>query len=269
MPTPLEILLDPLSLTLLSIYAALIVWEALAPARPLPRIAGWRTRGLVSFAVYFFLSSYLPLLWSEALASAQLFDLTHLGTWGGALVGLLVYEAGVYAWHRSMHASDGLWFSFHQLHHSAERLDTFGAFWFSPLDMLGWTALFSVCLTWIVGLTPQATTVVLLATTFLSVFQHANVRTPRWLGYVVQRPESHSRHHARGLHAGNYSDLPLFDLAFGTFDNPREFAAEQGFHAGASARLGEMLRFRDVSRPPEGGMRSAGSARARESVARA
>ena len=43
----------------------------------------------------------------------------------------------------------------HQWHHSAERLDTWGAFWFSPLDMVGWTALFSLALT-LVGLSPAA-----------------------------------------------------------------------------------------------------------------
>ena len=46
---------------------------------------------------------------------------------------------------------------------------------------------------------------------FYAVFQHANVRTPRWLGYVIQRPESHCVHHERGLHAYNYADLPVFE----------------------------------------------------------
>ena len=118
-----------------------------------------------------------------------------------------------------------------------------------PVDMVGWTVLFSLCLTLGVGLTAEASTVVLLTTTFLSVFQHSNLRTPRWLGYVVQRPESHSHHHGRGVHARNYSDLPLFDVLFGTFHNPRDFAAASGFYDGASARVGEMLRFRDVSVP--------------------
>jgi sterol desaturase/sphingolipid hydroxylase (fatty acid hydroxylase superfamily) len=249
MPTPLEVLLHPVSLAVLGLYAALIGWEAVAPARRLPDVKGWKLRGLAAFTAYFFLSSYLPLLWTEQLARFQLFDLTGLGTWRGALVGLLVYEAGVYLWHRTMHASDRLWRWFHQMHHSAERIDSFGAFWFSPLDMVGWTVLFSLCLTLGVGLTAEASTVVLLATTFLSVFQHSNLRTPRWLGYVVQRPESHSHHHERGVHARNYSDLPIFDLLFGTFHNPRDFAAASGFYDGASARVGEMLRFRDVSVP--------------------
>lgn len=252
MPTPLQLLLDPVSLTVFAVYGALMLYEALFPARPLPRVKHWRLAGLAAFLGFFFLSSYLPLLWSDTLLRYQLFDLTALPTWAGALVGLLVYEAGVYAWHRGMHGSGVLWRGLHQMHHSAERLDTHGAFWFSPLDMVGWTALSSLCLTLIVGLSPQATTMVLYVTTFLSVFQHANIRTPRWLGYVVQRPESHSVHHQRGVHAWNYSDLPLFDLLFGTFRNPRSHAPQQGFWHGASAQVPRMLAFRDVVR--DGGM---------------
>jgi len=44
----------------------------------------------------------------------------------------------------------------------------------------------------------------------------------------------------------------LFDLLFGTFRNPREFAAEQGFYDGASARIGELLLWRDVASAPLG-----------------
>ncbi|HEU0305879.1 MAG TPA: sterol desaturase family protein [Lysobacter sp.] len=247
MPTPFQLLLDPISLTVFAIYAALILYEVLFPARRLPQVGFWRLRGLAAFVLFFFLSSYLPLFWTEWLLRFQLFDLTGLPVWAGVLVGLLVYEAGVYAWHRSMHGSRVLWRGFHQLHHSAERLDTYGAFWFSPLDAFGWTALSSLCLVVVVGLSAQAATLVLYITTFLSVFQHANIRTPRWLGYIVQRPESHSVHHQRGVHAFNYSDLPVFDLLFGTLRNPRSHAHEQGFWDGASAQVPQMLAFRDVS----------------------
>jgi len=249
MPTPIELLLDPVSLTVFAIYGALILWEWLAPARRLPTVRGWPLKGLASFMVFFFLSSYLPILWSEQLASYQFFDLTALGTWGGALVGLLVYEAGVYAYHRSIHSTDLLFRGIHQMHHSAERLDTYGAYWFSPVDMIGWTVLASLCLTLVVGIAPEAATLVLYTTTFLGIFQHANVRTPRWLGYIVQRPESHSAHHERGVHARNYADLPVFDILFGTFHNPRDFVPATGFYDGASSRVADMLMFRDVSQP--------------------
>ncbi|WP_020484434.1 sterol desaturase family protein [Methylomonas sp. MK1] len=249
MPTPIELLLDPISLTLFALYALLIAWEALLPARPLPTVPGWRWRGIAAFVCYWLLSSYLPLLWNEYLLPHQRFDLTGLGDVYGALAGLLLYEFGVYLWHRGMHASNGLWRSFHQWHHSAERLDSYGAFWFSPLDMLGWTVLSSLTLTLLIGITPQAATWVLYATTFCSVFQHTNVKTPCWLGYLLQRPESHSVHHQHGLHAGNYSDLPLFDILFGTFRNPADFAEQTGFYPGASNRLRDMLLMRDVTRP--------------------
>ena len=249
MPTPLEILLDPVSLAVLAMYGALMLWEALAPARKLPAVRGWRFRGLAAFAAYFYLSSYLPLWWDGLFARFQLFDLTGLGTWGGALAGLLVYELCAYTYHRSMHGSDTLWRVFHQMHHSAERLDTAGAWWFSPMDMVGWTAVGSLSLVLLVGVTPEAATVILLTVTFLAIFQHANVRTPRWLGYIVQRPESHAIHHGRGVHRYNYADLPVFDMLFGTFRNPVGYTGESGFYEGASARVADMLLFRDVSRP--------------------
>lgn len=249
MPTPIDILLDPVSLIVIAIYGALMVWEAIAPGRALPRMEGWVYRGLASFAVFFYLSSYLPLFWDAHLAEFQLFDLAGLGTTGSAAAGLLVYELAVYWWHRSMHASGFLWRGFHQMHHSAERLDTYGAFYFSPLDMIGWTLLSSLCLVLVVGVTPHAATIILLTTTFLTIFQHANITTPRWVGYVIQRPESHTIHHGKGIHAYNYSDLPVIDMLFGTFRNPNGYEVDTGFYDGASKRVIDMLLFKDVAKP--------------------
>ncbi len=250
MPTPLEILLDPLSLIVIGIYLTFMVWERVRPARELPRVRFWWALGLGSFAIYFYASSYLPLLWDAHLAEHRLFDLTSWDTLPATIAAVLVYEFFVYCWHRTMHRTNGLWRSFHQMHHSAERLDTLGAFFFSPMDMIGWTFLGSLALALVVGLSPHAATATLLITTTLGIFQHTNVRTPRWLGYLVQRPESHSVHHQRGVHAKNYSDLPVFDILFGTFDNPSTFADETGFYDGASTCVIDMLLMKDVSKPP-------------------
>jgi len=249
MPTPIEILMDSLSLTILSIYAGLMMWEALFPARELPFVKYWKLKGLTAFVFFFFLSSYLPLLIDPFLEPYRLFDLTGLGVFGGALTGIALYELGLYWWHRTMHGSDVLWRTFHQMHHSAERLDTYGAFYFSPMDMIGFTLLGSVCFTLVIGLQPQAITAILLVTNFLAMFQHANIRTPRWLGYVIQRPESHTLHHAKGIHQYNYSDLPLWDILFGTFHNPDSFEHETGFYPGSTDKVLDMLLFKDVSQP--------------------
>ncbi len=249
MPTPLEILLDPVSLTIIGMYMALMIWEAIFPGRQLPKVKYWKLKGIAVFLFYFYLSNYLPLAWAELLPDTQLINLSSWGPLPGACVGVLLYEFGVYVWHRTMHRNNWLWKMFHQMHHSAERLDTYGAFYFSPLDMIGWTVLGTICFSVITGLTPQAITITLLVTNFLGIFQHANIRTPVWLGYIIQRPESHTVHHAKGIHAYNYSDLPLFDIIFGTFRNPSNYEHETGFYHGASSRIADMLLFREIDKP--------------------
>lgn len=248
MPTPLEILLDPISLIALGMYTLLIIWEALFPARPLPKVKNWKLRGMTSFAVFFFLSSYLPLLTDPFLSQYQFFDLTNLGNVGGGIFAIVLYEFGVFVWHRAMHKSDFLWRLFHQMHHSAERMDTYGAFYFSLFDMIGFTFLGSICLALLVGVTPQAVTIMLLGTMFLGIFQHTNIKTPHWLGYIIQRPESHTIHHAKGIHKHNYSDLPIFDIIFGSFKNPKGYEHETGFYEGASSKVIEMLTFKDINK---------------------
>lgn len=246
-PNPWQLVSDPASIIVISIFVCLMLAEEIFPGRKLPRIPYWRLKGITAFIVYFFLSSYLPFFWNEYLAKYQVFDMTGLGDYWGALVALLIYELGVYIWHRAMHKSHLLWRMFHQMHHSAERVDTYGAFFFSPMDMLGFTGLTSLALVWVGGFTPEATIYAIYGATFLAVIQHTNIKTPQWMGYIFQRPESHSLHHARGIHAFNYSDLPLFDILLGTFKNPREFVAETGFYEGASSKIGEMILFKDIN----------------------
>ncbi len=248
LPTPWEIIVDPVSLIILGIYALLILWEAISPARQLPKVKYWKLKGMIAFIIFFFLSTYFPLLWDGYLAKYQLFDLTSLGTLWGTITGLLVYEIGLYIWHRTMHKNDMLWRVFHQMHHSAERLDSYGAFYFSPMDMIGFTFLGSLCLVLVAGFTPEATTLIILGTTFLAIFQHSNIKTPLWLGYFVQRPEAHTYHHARGIHAYNYADFPIIDIIFGTFRNPKNYGHETGFYNGGSNKIKEMLLFKDISK---------------------
>lgn len=247
LPNPIQLLKDPASIIVFSIFLGLMIAEELFPGRPLPRIKYWKAKGILAFITYFYISSYLPMLWTEYLAKYQLFDLSFLGNFGGAIVALLIYELGVYVWHWSMHKSDLLWRVFHQMHHSAERVDAYGAFFFSPMDMLGFTFLTSLALVVVGGFTVEATLYAIYGATFLAVIQHANLKTPQWMGYIFQRPESHSIHHAKGIHAYNYSDLPLYDIIIGTFNNPKEFASETGFYTGASSRIGDMILFRDIN----------------------
>lgn len=102
----------------------------------------------------------------------------------------------------------------------------------------------------VLGVNVEASALVSLLVVGCAMFQHANIRTPLWLGYLVHRPGSHSVHHARGVHAFNYCDLPLWDMAFGTFRNPERFEPAAGFYDGASKRMGAMLVGVDMSPRP-------------------
>ncbi len=247
MPTLTKLILDPVSLTLLAIYGTLIVIEISFPARKLPKVTGWVPISLVVFSFYFLLSSYLPLLIDPYLKPFQIANLDDRNSFLGTIFAILIFELLIYIWHKAMHKHKSLWRIFHQMHHSTERLDSFGAFYFSPFDMIGFTLIGSIALNIFVGLSPEATTWFFYSTMVLAIFPHLNINTPQWLGYIIQRPESHSVHHEKGVHAFNYSDLPIFDIIFGTFNNPKTFAKEIGFFDGASRKLPQMLTFQDIN----------------------
>ncbi|MEQ8534999.1 MAG: sterol desaturase family protein [Imperialibacter sp.] len=252
MPTPLEILLDPVSLIVIGMFTLLFVWEQLFPRnKNMPKIKYATPRGLLAFVVFFYLSSYLPYFTDEFLASYQLLNLTWMPTTVQVVIGLLFYQFLLYFYHQALHKSDFLWRVGHQMHHSAERIDIPSTYYFSIMDMVGFTLLGSFCFVFFMGFSAPAISIIIFSLNFLSQFQHANIKTPVWLGYFIQRPEQHAVHHARGVHKYNYSDFPIYDYIFGTFKNPKDFQGENGFYDGASARIGEMLLFKDVSAQPE------------------
>ncbi len=114
--------------------------------------------------------------------------------------------------------------------------------------MIGFTLLGSICFALLIGITPQAITIVLLVTNFFAIFQHANIKTPQWVGYIIQRPEAHTVHHAKGIHKYNYSDVSIFDIIFGTFNNPKSHEYDTGFYQGATGKIKDMLLFRDINK---------------------
>jgi sterol desaturase/sphingolipid hydroxylase (fatty acid hydroxylase superfamily) len=230
-----------------AMFVVFIALDLAFRARRFPAVPLWQARGVAFTLAYFAVATYAPLLWDGVLGQYQLLDGSAWPFWLQLVIGFLFYEFLIYAWHRTMHAVQPLWRWFHQMHHSAERVDIWGAFFFHPLDMIGWALLGSFALVLGIGLSPEAVLVVFVAATFCTMFQHTNIRTPVWLGYVITRPESHSVHHQRGVHAFNYGDIPLFDILGGTFRNPREWQDEAGFFDGSSQKLGPMLIGREIA----------------------
>ena len=120
----------------------------------------------------------------------------------------------------------------------------------------------------VLGLDPVAAALVGYVAALHGMFQHWNVRTPRWLGYLIQRPEAHCEHHRLGVHANNYADLPLWDLLFASFRNPASFDGRCGFAAPADRRMLAMLAWRDVSADDYGTAAAASLPASRERAGR-
>lgn len=238
---------ETLEMLALATIPLFLLLDLLYRARRFATTRWWRARAFFVTAVTFAFSIVVATLWGGVIGDRTLLDLSGWGMLGGALAGILVYELAHYVYHRAAHRFDWLWRSAHQMHHSAESLDAFGAYYLHPLDTAAFTTLSSLVFFPLLGVSAEAGALGAVFLTFNAMFQHANIRTPRWLGYVIQRPESHGVHHARGVHRYNYSDLPLWDMVFGTFRNPEIFEGECGLTPGASARIGALLMGVDVS----------------------
>lgn len=72
------------------------------------------------------------------------------------------------------------------------------------------------------------------------------------MGFIFQRPEMHRIHHERSKHYNNFSDLPIWDMLFGTFENPKERDMKCGFKPERETKLIEMLTFKNVNNHYEG-----------------
>ncbi len=219
----------------------LMVVEHLAPGSPLPAIRGWWVRAIAINVTQVLVVYAGALTWDRWLPGLAWWNAEPLGTAPAIALGYLAITFVFYWWHRARHEIPLLWRWLHQVHHSAARLEVATSFYKHPLEILLNSLLSSFLLHVLVGLRPASATIVVTITGLAELLYHCNLRTPYWLGYVFQRPESHRRHHEIGHHRDNYSDLPLWDMLFGTFDNPRHSPRECGFGSGRERQLARML----------------------------
>ena len=235
-------------LIVLGVAVVMIACEVARPGRSWPQVAGWWLRAALLNGLQIAVVYLAGTAWDGWMQRHRPWSADGLGVAGGALVGYLAITFIYYWWHRWRHESDFLWRWLHQVHHSPQRIEIITSFYKHPLELLTNSILSSAILYWLVGVGPQAAAVAVLLTGLAELFYHWNVPTPHWLGYIVQRPESHCVHHQEGLHGYNYADLPLWDMLFGTFHNPRTWQARCGFGPEKEHQLLSMLAGVDVNK---------------------
>jgi sterol desaturase/sphingolipid hydroxylase (fatty acid hydroxylase superfamily) len=232
----------------LALGFAMFSWERRTPGRTWPIVAGWWGRALFLNVIQFSGVLAAGFGWNRWMSHHTVFSIQSVGTAMSAVIGYLTITFFFYWWHRWRHEFDFLWRWLHQIHHSPQRLEVLTSFYKHPAEIMLDSIFSSAILYVILGVTPQAAAEAVLLSGLGEMFYHWNIRTPYWLGYIFQRPESHCIHHQEGVHAFNYSDLPLWDILFGTFRNPRRWNGNCGFYSGAEQRLSEMLVGVDINK---------------------
>ncbi|SRR5579864_6447134 len=237
----------------LVVAVVMILVERIGLGRPWPQVHGWWWRAFLLNAVQIGAVWLAGVAWNGWMIRHRFWSADWMGTTGGAFVGYLAITFVYYWWHRWRHESSFLWRWFHQVHHSPQRIEVITSFYKHPFEIVINSLLSSAILYLAVGVGPAAASSAVLLSGLAELFYHWNVPTPYWLGYLFQRPESHCVHHQEGVHSFNYSDLPLWDMLFGTFRNPSRWEARCGF-GDREQRFGEMLIGVDVNQPAERAM---------------
>ena len=224
-----------------------IVAERIRPNVALERVEFWYARALVFNAVQAAIAVAGTHLWDRWFADVPLLVLDTLPVPAQVAVGYLVITFVYYWWHRARHHSSFLWRYLHQFHHSPVRIEVVTSFYKNPLEIVLNGMLSSAILYVLLGLTATAVGYTVLLTALAEFVYHMNIKTPRAMGLFFQRPEMHRIHHGRGVHHYNYSDLPLWDMLFGTYRNPETADGATGFPDGNELRVGALLRGEEVA----------------------
>ncbi len=237
---------------LLTVFVALglMAWERARPNFPYPPDWAWvaRVGGLGSVGIV------LTLLVGAAIdarvaAPGLLQQDSALTALPDALQGFIGYVCVsfvVYWWHRFRHHSDLLWRLFHQIHHSTHRLEAVTAFYAHPTDFVVNALIVSGVSYGVLGVGLDAAAWTAFWVGVFDLWEHTNIKTPRWLGYLVVRPEMHRVHHEKDRHRSNYG-IPLWDMLFGTFENSAR-TVDCGFSPMQERQIGPMLRFKNIER---------------------
>lgn len=216
--------------------------------RKMAAVRGWRLIGVAALTVTLACNALMPLAIMPHMPAIRVVDLSSWQLW--AAVPAVVLTTFLTYWsHRIQHRFDFLWRLGHQLHHGVVRVDIASAMIFHPVDIF-FQVLMTLIAAMLLGISPEAAALSGTLGFFIALYQHWNVATPAWTGWLIQRPEAHMLHHERDVHARNFGDMPIWDRLFGTYAAPGRGceSVPLGFEPEASRRWLAMIACVDVNR---------------------
>jgi sterol desaturase/sphingolipid hydroxylase (fatty acid hydroxylase superfamily) len=213
----------------LGIFAAVALWEALAPRRPrqFPRRARW-VPNLALLAIDVALVRVLAPGAAIAVALAGEAHgwglLNAMGTpaWLAVPVAVALLDLAIYFQHVMFHAVPALW-RLHRVHHTDLDFDVTTGTRFHPVEILISTGVKCAAVA-AIGAPALAVLVFEVLLNATSMFNHANARIPtgidRWLRWLVVTPDMHRVHHSVDYDesSSNFGfNAPWWDRLFGTY----------------------------------------------------
>ena len=226
-------------------FTVVFTLEVIAPASGAHCDRRWMILAGVLNLVQIGFTLLAGIVFRDFFLQHALFDTSNTAP---VLVGLMSFMTAsfvAYWWHRAMHKSDLLWRVFHQLHHSPSRIEALTAFYMHPFDGIAATFISSLCSYFIFGASFDAAAYALLMAALYNLYIHADKSSPYWIGFIVSRPEMHRIHHKSDYHRSNYG-LPLWDMLFGTWENPKERVIQCGFTPEKERMITQMLLTKNV-----------------------
>lgn len=214
------------------LFALFAVLESLAPrrVRAVPRTGRWITNLVmvgIDALVLRAMAIALPFLAVGAAVDAWrlgsgLFHAISWPYWAEALLSILILDFAIWAQHLITHKVPLFW-RFHRVHHADRDFDVTTAVRFHPVEIAASMAL-KIGLIYLIGPPALAVLAFEILLNGSALFNHANLRLPRWLDAVLRllivTPDMHRVHHSilREEHDSNFGfALSVWDRIFGTY----------------------------------------------------
>ena len=212
-----------------AVFAAVALWEALAPRRK--RSFGRRARwphnlGLllvdVALVRVFAPGAAIAVAMTAAGSGWGLLNALALPGWSAIAAGIALLDLAIYFQHVMFHAVPALW-RLHRVHHADLDFDVTTGARFHPMEILISTAIKCAAIA-ALGAPVISVFVFEIVLNATAMFNHANASLPqrleRWLRWLVVTPDMHRVHHSVRYEesSSNFGfNLPWWDRLFGTY----------------------------------------------------
>lgn len=217
------------------VFAAMGLWEVLAPRRELATMKPWRWASnlglvLLNNLLLRFIAPFGAVGVALVAENAKwgLFNVVTVPHWIEFLLSVLLLDFAIYLQHVMFHAVPLFW-RLHKVHHADLDIDVTTGVRFHTVEILLSLGIKSGVIL-LLGPPPVAVFVFEVLLTATSMFNHSNVRMPLWLDrvlrWLVVTPDMHRVHHSchrRETNSNFGFNYPWWDRLLGTYrDQPAD-----------------------------------------------